>query len=259
MIRPPPEPLIGLDSVPAAAGAMARCDALLAEYRARAGQGRILANSLEALRVELTYHSNAIEGSTLSLRETQLVIEGHAPTSGKTMRELYEARNHDRALRLIESWAGSRDEDRLTEQDLLAVHGVVLADIAPDSAGRFRTERVLTKGSRFIPPGSHRFGELVPVLLAQGARAGAHPLLRAAEIHDNLAAVHPFADGNGRTARLLMNFVLLRHGHPPTIIEVGERAEYLASLEEANAGRCDRFVSCIVRSATRSLERLLGA
>ena len=182
-------------------------DAALAEYRALRDAGRILPNSIEALRVELTYHSNAIEGSTLSLRETQLVIEGHAPTGGKTLREVYEARNHDRALRLIEQWAEERPKDApLTDQDLLNVHAHVLADIDLRSAGRFRTDRVLIKGTRFIPPGSHRFAELVPKLLELANRPGVHPAVQAAELHYNFVAVHPFGDGNGRTARLLMNY-----------------------------------------------------
>lgn len=226
--------------------------------------GRVLENSVEALRVELTYHSNAIEGSTLTLRETQLVIEGHAPTSGKTLREIYEARNHDRALRMVESWAATRPPDApISEADLLEVHGHVLADIDPRSAGRYRADRVLIKGSRYVPPGPHRFRELIPRALELAGRAvdapsGVHPLMLAAELHYNLVAIHPFSDGNGRTARLMMNLLALRAGFPHVIIDVSERAEYLAALEEANAGACDRFGALVVRGATRSIERLIG-
>jgi Fic family protein len=87
---------------------------------------------------------------------------------------------------------------------------------------------------------------------------GVHPVLQAAELHYNLVAIHPFTDGNGRTARLLMNYHLLRNGYPHTIIEVEKRAEYLAALEEANAGRCERFAAFVLESTERSIQRLIG-
>ena len=234
-------------------------EAAHARYREERDAGRILANSVEALRVELTYHSNAIEGSTLSLRETQLVLEGYAPPGGKTLREIYEARNHDRALRMLERWAEERPRpSALDEQDLLDLHAQVLADIDPRSAGRFRDGRVLIKGTRFIPPGSHKFGDLIPMMLELANREAVPPALQAAELHYNVVAIHPFSDGNGRTARLLMNYHLLRHGYPHAIIEVGERAEYLSALEEANAGRCEHFAAFVLRSVERSIRRLIG-
>ena len=230
-----------------------------AEYLAEKGAGHILANSVEALRVELTYHSNAIEGNTLSLRETQLVLEGYAPSGGKPLRDIYEARNHDRALREVERWADERPRSApLTDRDPLDVHARVLADIDPSSAGRFRSGRVLIKGTRFIPPGSHKFDDLIPMMLGLANAPGMPPALRAAELHYNLVAIHPFNDGNGRTARLMMNHHLLRHGYPHTIIEVGDRAEYLSALEEANDGRCERFAAFILQSVERSIRRLIG-
>ena len=256
----PPEPLQAFRGLAeAVAPGLRDVEAAYAKYREERDAGRILANSVEALRVELTYHSNAIEGSTLSLRETQLVLEGYAPPGGKTLREIYEARNHDRALRMLERWVEERPRpSALTDQDLLDVHAQVLADIDPRSAGRFRDGRVLIKGTRFIPPGSHKFGDLIPRMLELANLEGVPPALQAAELHYNLVAIHPFSDGNGRTARLLMNYHLLRHGYPHTIIEVGERAEYLSALEEANAGRCERFAAFVLHSVERSIRRLIG-
>jgi len=221
--------------------------------------GRILPNAVEAIRVELTYHSNAIEGSTLSLRDTQLVIEGRAPSGGKSMRELYEARNHDRALRAIEKWVAERSaQSPITDRDLLDVHGMVLNDIDPAAAGRFRSERVLITGTPFVPPGSHKFPVLVPRMVELANRSGVHPVIQSAELHYNVAAIHPFADGNGRTARLMMNFQLLRHGFWHTIIDVTERAEYLAALDEANTGRWERFAVFVAQSVERSIQKLFG-
>lgn len=234
-------------------------EAAYTRYRAEKDAGRVLANSIEALRVELTYHSNAIEGNTLSLRETQLVLEGQAPPGGKALREIYEARNHDRALRMLERWAEERPwPSPMTDQDLLDVHNEVLADIDPVNAGRFRSSRVLIKGTKFIPPGRHKFDELIPKTLELANVEGVPPGLQAAELHYNLVAIHPFSDGNGRTARLLMNYHLIRHGYPHAIIEVGERAEYLSALEEANAGQCERLASFVLKTIEHSIQRLIG-
>jgi Fic family protein len=253
-----PEPLQSFRGLAdAVAPELRAVEAAYARYRGEKDAGRVLPNSVEALRVELTYHSNAIEGSTLSLRDTQLVLEGYAPSGGKPLREIYEARNHDRALRMLERWAEERPSP-LADQDLLDVHAQVLADIDPANAGRFRSGRVLITGTRFIPPGSHKFDDLIPQMLELANAQGVPPGLQAAELHYNLVAIHPFSDGNGRTARLLMNYHLLRHGYPHAIIEVGERAEYLSALEEGNDGRPQRFAAFILKSVERSIQRLIG-
>lgn len=255
-----PDPLLAFgDASPEVRDALVRLDAAHTRYRALVARGGLLPNSVEAMRVELTYHSNAIEGSTLTLRETQLILEGQSPPGGKPLREVYEARNHDRALRMIEEWATARLASvALTEQGVLGVHAAVLADIDAPAAGRFRSERVLIKGTRFIPPGSHKFAELIPAMLQLAHRVGVHPALQAAELHYNIVVIHPFADGNGRTARLLMNYHLLRHDYPLAIIEIERRAEYLAALERANSGECAPFAAFVITSIQRSIERLIG-
>lgn len=255
-----PEPLLAFDDkAPVVQAALASLDDAHSRYQTQAARGAILPNSVDALRVELTYHSNAIEGSTLTLRDTQLILEGHTPPGGKPLREIYEARNHDRAIRLVESWCRERSAlAPITDTDILDTHALVLADIDTNFAGRFRSERVLIKGTRFVPPGSHKFEQLIPAMLMLANRAGVHPAIQAAELHYNCVAIHPFSDGNGRTARLLMNYHLLRRGYPHTIIEVERRAEYLAALEEANSGRFEPFVSFVVLSVVRSIHRLIG-
>ncbi len=255
-----PEPLQSFDGL---AGPLAeplgRIDALLSTYRSRRSAGQVLPNVLEALRVELTYHSNAIEGNTLTLRETQAVIEGRSPARERPLRELYEARNHDRALRLVERWAESRPATmRIGEQDLLAVHEQGMADIDPDGAGRVRSHRVLITGTGFVPPGSHKFDVLLPNLFDLANRPAIHPVLLAAELHYNLVAVHPFADGNGRSARLMMNYALLRQGYPYAIIDVTRRGEYLAALDDANQGRLEPFARFVADSVERSIAKVIG-
>ena len=174
------------------------------------------------------------------------------------MRELYEARNHDRALREIEEWVAKRSQQApVTERDLLDIHAIVLTDIDA-AAGRFRSERVLITGTHFVPPGGHKFPELIPRMVGLANRDGVHPVIAAAEFHYNVAAVHPFADGNGRTARLMMNYLLLRSGFPHSVIDVAERSEYLAARDEANSGRWERFALFVAGSVERSIQKLLG-
>jgi Fic family protein len=256
-----PEPLLAFDDKAAEVqAALNDLSHVHARYQAEKQRDSILSNSIEALRLELTYHSNAIEGSTLTLRETQLILDGQAPLGGKPLREIYEARNHDRALRMVEQWAAERAGSLpLSDLDILAVHTQIMTDIDPTSAGRFRSERVLIKGASYIPPGSQKFDQLIPMMLEMANRPGVHPALQTAELHYNFVAIHPFSDGNGRTARLLMNYHLLRRGYPHTIIEFDGRHEYLGALESANAGNPTPFATFIINCAIRSIERLIGA
>lgn len=125
-------------------------DQLRGQLASTKADGGVLPNLLDAMRVELTYNSNAIEGNTLTLRETQLVIEGQSPAD-KPLREIYEARNHDRALRAIEQRVAANSP--ITLDDALGTHAAVMADIDTTGAGRLRSARVLIAGSGFIRRG----------------------------------------------------------------------------------------------------------
>jgi Fic family protein len=241
-----PEPLCVFDDkAPGLQAALARLKAAQARYVKDLRRGGILPNSVEAMRIELTYNSNAIEGNSLTLRETQLVLEGRTPAGGKPLREVYEARNHDNALRLVEAWVTAKGA-RLHLKDLLAVNVRVMEGINRDPVYLFRSDRVLVE-------------ELLPAMLRLARNPEAHPAVRAAELHYNLVAVHPFNDGNGSTARLLMNYLLLRHEYPHTVVEVERRAEYMAALTEANEGRWEPFALFIIGCIERSIDRLIGS
>jgi len=253
-----PEPLLRFDPNPFASR-LAEMEALRMRFQEAIRTNRILPNSMEAIRVELTYHPNAIEGSTLSLRDTQLVIEGREPNTGKLLREIYEARNHDRALRKIEAWAAEQPpRHSLIENELLDIHGEVMAGIDTTNAGVFRSDRVLIRGTRFVPPGSHRFKELIPKLISFANEPHIQPVIQAAELHYNIVAVHPFADGNGRTARLMMNYYFLTKGYPLVILPVEKRPEYLAALDAANSGSTEAFCAFLLDCVQASFAKIIG-
>jgi Fic family protein len=219
---------------------LANIDRLLAEHSILHQEGKILPNVVEALRIELTYNSNAIEGSTLTLRQTQLATEGIVPTEIRFAQELYEARDHDLALRMIEGWASEKPaRPPLSNEEILFIHG----------------DEVQTTGGPYVPPA---FVQLIPEMLRLAGRVGIHPVIIAIELHYNFVAIHPFRAGNGRTARLLMDYHLLRNGFPHTMISVSERAEYLAALDEANTGKTERFARFVLHSIGQSIQRHIG-
>jgi len=212
---------------------------------------------LGRLRVELTYASNAIEGNTLSLRETQLVVEeGLAPGQGKTLREVYEARNHFAAIKEVERWIAEGRE--ISARAILDLHQTVMRDLDPDWAGRLRNAPVFIKGTRHTPPNAaHVSGEL-DALVARQKQSALHPVLVAAETHFRFESLHPFFDGNGRTGRLLMNWQLLRAGFPLTVIQVEERARYLDALDQGHAGQLLDLQTLVAGAVERSLDLAVG-
>ena len=168
----------------------------------------------EALDIEYTYESNRIEGNTLTLQETALVVEEGLTISGKSMREHLEAINHQEAIAFIKELAQS--EEPLTERVILQIHALILRGIDRENAGRYRTVPVLISGSRHVPPQPYLIEKQMEDFLfrfREMETQGVHPVNIAAYLHDELVRIHPFIDGNGRTSRLLMNLYLLRHGY----------------------------------------------
>jgi Fic family protein len=216
-----------------------------------------LESLLGRLRVELTYSSNALEGNTLSLRETQLVVEEKfTPGQGKTLREIYEARNHYAAVKEIERFvAEGRD---LSARAVLDLHQVVMRDIDATWGGRLRNGPVFIKGTRHVPPNAAHVGEELDSLLAAAGQRAQHPVLIAAETHFRFEALHPFFDGNGRTGRLLMNWQLLRAGFPLTVIQVEDRSRYLEALDQGHLGNLHPLQTLVASAVEHSLDLATG-
>ena len=167
----------------------------------------------DALDIEYTYESNRIEGNTLTLQETALVVNEGVTISGKSMREHLEAINHTEAISYIKDIAKQAIE--ISERTIKEIHALILHGIDRENAGRYRTVPVMISGSTHMPPQPYLIEKQMEDFILrfkQMEKEKVHPVLIAAYLHDELVRIHPFIDGNGRTSRLLMNLYLLRNG-----------------------------------------------
>ena len=189
-------------------------------------------------RIKDIYHSNAIEGNTLTVGETKWVVEEGILT-GKAPRDQAEAKNLSYALDLMEGIAVSKDRP-IVLNDLRQIHALILKDIQDEYAGKYRRNEVKISGSEYKPPEAYlvsqqmdKLGAYVQSVTSPDSPNADLPILCAAAAHTWLARIHPFSDGNGRTARILMNLILMRRGYPPCIITREERLRYYDALEES--------------------------
>jgi Fic family protein len=213
----------------------------------------------ESFMLEWTYNSNSIEGNTLSLNETRVVLEEGMTIKGKTMKEHLEAINHKDAIEHVEQLA--KPTYVLRERDILDVQGLVLDKIERDIAGRFRTSGVRIAGANFVPPNAQKVPDLITELIewVNGEALALDPIVRAAVFHHRFVWVHPFFDGNGRTVRLMSNLLMMKDGFPPAIILQTDRKRYYDALNAANLGSLDKIVQLVAQSAERTLRIYLNA
>ena len=193
-----------------------------------------LADSLhEKMIIEWTYNSNAIEGNTLTLSETRVVLEG-ITIGGKSVAEHLEAINHREAILFLETLVTSGET--LTEWHIKNIHGLILREIDTQNAGRYRMENVVIGGAIHVPPRHYEIDGLMQNLIREykGEWRSFHPVLRATLLHGEFVKIHPFIDGNGRTSRLLLNFELMKYGYTPIIIKKDSRAKYYEVLDHAH-------------------------
>lgn len=207
----------------------------------------------EELTVAWIYNSNAIEGSTLTLQETRLILEHGITIGGKSLREHFEVVNHQQAIHFVESLV--QKDVPLSPFHVRQIHGLVLARIDDDSAGQYRNMPVRIAGSSHEPPPAWKIPPLMDDwatwLTAEANQLDTVSL--AAIAHHKLVAIHPFIDGNGRTARLIMNVILMRAGYPPAIIATASRLQYYRVLSQADNGNLAPIVNFVGRAVERSL------
>lgn len=235
----------------------------LEEKKARLDLHRPLAPAIarrlhEDLRIRLTYHSNAIEGNTLSLRETQVVIEEGITIGGHSLREHLEATNHARAFDELRHFVETGSP--ITIETVHRFHALVLHDL-DETAGKWREQQVYIRGSNHLPPPARQ----VPDYMAQWVRwltqegPQYHPVVRAAIAHHGFVAVHPYIDGNGRCARLLLNLQLLRDGYAPAFLLREWKLRYLEALHAADEGAYRPIVNLIGQAVEMGLDFYLDA
>lgn len=215
----------------------------------------------EVYRVEWTFNSNAIEGNTLTLLETKLVLEDGLTIGGKKLREHFEVINHSEAISYVKDIVDRKIE--LSEFVVKSIHQLVLRNIDEENAGRYRTINVGISGSQHTPPNFAIVPEKMEQLIQwyQQEKDQLHPVDLAARLHFQFVYIHPFTDGNGRTARLLMNLILMRYGFPPAIVkaESGLRLKYYETLEEASVkDNLNPFVKLIAECVEDSLQRYIA-
>lgn len=219
----------------------------------------LVANLREWFKIELTYTSNAIEGNTLSRAETALVVEKGITVDGKTLQEHLEAVNHAQAFDWVMQRIDITKQD-VTESTILDLHQLVLQKIVDTQAGRYRSVSVRIAGSRVILPNALKVPKLMSEYILWLQDSDAHPVTLAVDAHFKLVGIHPFVDGNGRTARLLMNLLLMQAGYPPAIIRKEERKQYIASIEKAQlGGSLADYYALLYDAVDRSLDIYLEA
>ena len=207
----------------------------------------------EEFLIAWTYNSNAIEGNTLSLQETQIVLNTGVTIGGKTVNEHFEVINHKNGIEYINSLVTKKTN--ITQNTVKKLHGLILKSIDDAEAGNYRKQNVRILGAHHIPPQSVKIPRLMSEFIEwfyQNEHSMTIPEL-VSEIHYKLVMIHPFIDGNGRVARLLMNLLLMRHGYPPAIILKVDRKRYYRVLNEANRGNKANYENFIGRSIERSL------
>ncbi len=205
--------------------------------------------------LEWTYNSIAIEGNTLTLQETKVVLEG-VTVGGKSIIEHLEAINHKHAIEYLQELIGN--DEPFCQRIIKLLHQLVLKGFDNENAGGYRNQNVLITGAQHIPPEPFKLDQLMENLVNWYHECEDHPIIRAAILHCDFVNIHPFIDGNGRTARLLMNFELIRSGHLPVVIKAANRLEYYQALDKAATTKdYQDFIDIIIQAELETLERHL--
>lgn len=216
----------------------------------------------DALDIEYTYESNRIEGNTLTLQETALVVNEGVTISGKSMREHLEAINHTEAISYIKDIA--KQDIEISERTIKEIHALILHGIDRGNAGRYRTVPVMISGSTHMPPQPYLIEKQMEDFILrfkQMEKEKVHPVLIAAYLHDELVRIHPFIDGNGRTSRLLMNLYLLRNGYVIITLKGSNDAKvsYYMALEKSHTEHLpEDFQKLVVEAEIAALQKYLS-
>lgn len=214
----------------------------------------------QALELEYTFENNRIEGNTLTLQETDWVINQGLTIAGKSMREHLEAINHHEAIALIKQMTNKNTT--LNEQVVLSIHNLILRGILPEESGRYRRVQTIVKECSSIPTQPFMIAKEMEdfFIWYEMNKNKLHPIILAAELHERLFTIYPFSDGNGSTSRLVMNLILLQQGYVMVNLNsnIDSKTHYYNMLETAQKSKeKEDFLFYIAQIEKQSLERYL--
>lgn len=210
------------------------------------------------LNIRYIYNSTSIEGNTLTLNETRLILQEGITIGGKSLREHMDVINQKEAMRWIEKFVYKNQKIR--EADILQLHRLTLKGISDYWAGKYKTSQNRIVGSKLKTTPPYKVAsEMSNMIYKINTEKKLNIIELAAYVHHEIVKIHPFIDGNGRTARLLTNLLLMKKGFPPIIIENKERKKYFALLEKAHFGNLIAFTNFIARKLEQSLIIYLNA
>lgn len=210
----------------------------------------------EKFQIEMTYNSNAIEGNSLTLKETFLVINEGITIKGKPLKDHLEAKDHQAALEYLYDLVNKDKKHTISEMLIRNLHQIIIQETDKEWAGRYRNANVIIGGAKHTPPDAlqvpQKMRNLINWLNSQKNKTNITEL--SALLHHKLVYIHPFFDGNGRTARLTMNLLLMQAGYPLVIILKNDRKKYYDVLDKADSGKYEPLVKFIAQSIERSLD-----
>ncbi|NCQ65789.1 MAG: cell filamentation protein Fic [Candidatus Pacebacteria bacterium CG_4_10_14_3_um_filter_34_15] len=210
----------------------------------------------EQFEIEMTYNSNAIEGNSLTLKETYLVIHEGLTIKGKPLKDHLEAKDHHEALEFLYEIVQHDSHPTLSEHLIRTLHQLVMKKTDEEFAGKYRNSNVFIGGADHIPPDALLVPAEMKKLMNWFVREikHLHSIELASLLHHKLVYIHPFFDGNGRTSRLSMNIVLMKSGYPLVLILKNDRKKYYQALEKADKGNYIALVKFIAQAVERSLD-----
>ncbi|MCT7975781.1 Fic family protein [Laspinema olomoucense] len=221
----------------------------------------MLAELKQLYDVRFTYNSNAIEGNTLTQSETELVLTKGITVGGKTLDEHLEVIGHKEAIDYIEGLA--QKDTEINQWEIKQIHNLILRKINPDEAGSYRNLDVMAAGTNYRYPPHYLLSQLMAdfvTWLNSDAALALHPVEYATMAHYRFVSIHPFRDGNGRTARLLMNLLLIRTGYPIVVIDNQIRNDYINALAYGQQNQDDliQLFDLVCGATIRSLVEVLS-
>ena len=211
----------------------------------------------EYYRIGLTYSSNALEGNSLTESETKIILEEGITIGGKPLKDHLEAIGHSDAYNYMLTLS---DKEDITEKEIKYLHKLIYYRIDNQNAGTYRKNKAIITGSKYSLPKPEQIKDLIDQFTANVSKIlkKKHPVEAAAILHKDFVFIHPFIDGNGRTARLLMNLILLQKGYNIAIIPLVTRREYIEYLEKAHTSDKDfiHFIARMIRETQKDYLRL---